>query len=203
MNDQKPHPSAGDAFPDDGSQSGGVASRAKDREEAGDSEGTGNREGAGNRSGHPVFEAVLYPRRSLSPRGFVILISATGIVGFVYGIAFLLMGAWPIFGFCGTEWLLFIYLFRKHLKGDRRAERLRLYEDRFTVETISPKGEVQRYRFQPYWLQVILDRPEEPDNALYLRSHGKQLQIGAFLSPQERRDIAGELRHVLTRWRMA
>jgi uncharacterized membrane protein len=152
---------------------------------------------------YPVFEAVLYPRRSLSPRGFVILITVTGIVGFAYGIAFLLMGAWPIFGFCGTEWLLFIYLFRKHLKGDRRAERLRLYDDRFTVETISPRGEVQRYRFQPYWLQVILDRPDEPDNALYLRSHGKQLQIGAFLSPQERRDIAGELRHALTRWRAA
>lgn len=185
MNDQKRHPSAGDLSSDEGIQSGGVAWGTRDR------------------SGHPVFEAVLYPHRSLSPRGFVILISVTGIVGFVYGIAFLLMGAWPIFGFCGTEWLLFIYLFRKHLNGDRQAERLRLYDDRFTVETISPKGEVQRYRFQPYWLQVILDRPEEPDNALYLRSHGKQLQIGTFLSPQERRDIAGELRHVLTRWRTA
>jgi uncharacterized membrane protein len=185
MNDQKRHPSSGDLSPDDGSQSDGAVSKAADR------------------TAHPVFEAVLYPRRSLSPRGFVILISVTGIVGFIYGMAFLLMGAWPIFGFCGTEWLLFIYLFRKHLKGDRRAERLRLYDDRFTVETISPKGEVQRYRFQPYWLQVILDRPNEPDNALYLRSHGKQLQIGAFLSPQERRDFAGELRHVLTSWRTA
>jgi len=151
----------------------------------------------------PVFEALLYPRRSLGPRGFAILIIATGVIGFVYGMAFWLMGAWPIFGFCGTEWLLFVYLFRKHLNGDKRSERLRLYRDRLMVETISPKGERQLYRFQPYWLQVILEEPDEYESNLYLRSHGKQLRIGSFLSPQERRDVADELRIVLNRLRMA
>jgi uncharacterized membrane protein len=151
----------------------------------------------------PVFEALLYPRRSLSPRGFAILIAATGVIGFAYGLAFWLMGAWPIFGFCGTEWLLFIYLFRKHLRGDRRSERLRLYRDRLMVETQSPKGERQLYRFQPYWLQVILDEPDEYESSLYLRSHGKQLRIGSFLSPQERRDVAQQLRAVLNRQRTA
>lgn len=156
-------------------------------------------------AGHPdlpVFEALLYPRRSLSPRGFAILIGVTGLIGFAYGMAFWLMGAWPIFGFCGTEWLLFIYLFRKHLKGDRRSERLRLYGDRLMVETISPQGERQTYHFQPYWLQVILDEPNEYESVLYLRSHGKQLRIGSFLSPQERRDVAQELRAVLSRLRL-
>lgn len=152
---------------------------------------------------HPVFEALLYPRRSLSPRGFAILIGATGIIGFVYGMAFWLMGAWPIFGFCGTEWLLFIYLFRKHLQGDKRSERLRLYPDRLMVEVLSPKGERALYRFQPYWLQVILEEPDEYESNLYLRSHGKQLRIGSFLSPQERRDVAEELRAVLNRLRTA
>ena len=151
----------------------------------------------------PVFEALLYPRRSLGPRGFAILIIATGVIGFVYGMAFWLMGAWPIFGFCGTEWLLFVYLFRKNLNGDKRSERLRLYRDRLMVETISPKGERQLYRFQPYWLQVILEEPDEYESNLYLRSHGKQLRIGSFLSPQERRDVADELRIVLNRLRMA
>lgn len=151
----------------------------------------------------PVFQAVLYPRRSLSPRGFAILIAATGIIGFAYGMAFWLMGAWPIFGFCGTEWLLFVYLFRKHMQGDKRNERLRLYQDRLMVEVFTAKGERQLYRFQPYWLQVILDEPDEYESALYLRSHGKQLRIGSFLSPQERRDVAEELRAVLHRLRTA
>lgn len=151
----------------------------------------------------PVFQAVLYPRRSLSPRGFAILIAATGIIGFAYGTAFWLMGAWPIFGFCGTEWLLFVYLFRKHMQGDKRNERLRLYQDRLMVEVFTAKGERQLYRFQPYWLQVILDEPDEYESALYLRSHGKQLRIGSFLSPQERRDVAEELRAVLHRLRTA
>lgn len=151
----------------------------------------------------PVFEVLLYPRRSLSPQGFAILIGATGIIGFAYGMAFFLMGAWPIFGFCGTEWLLFIYLFRRHLKGDKRRERLQVFRDRLVVESISAKGERRLYRFQPYWLQVILDEPDEYDSNLYLRSHGKQLRIGGFLSPQERRDVAAKLHAVLNQLRMA
>ena len=49
--------------------------------------------------------------------------------------------------------------------------------------------------------RVILERAEEPDNALYLRSHGKSIVVGAFLSPQERRDLAEELCAVLSRHR--
>ncbi len=220
MNDQKPHPQAQTQsperpMPDASFQNAGpgVDEEGVDKEGV-DQEGAAGRDTGSDRDTatqppapqeieHPSFEAILYPRRSLSPRGFTILLVATGIIGFAWGSAFLILGAWPIFGFCGTEWLLMIYLFRKHLKGDRRCERLRLYGDRLMVEQISPKGQVRRYRFQPYWLQVVLDRPDEPDCSLYLRSHGKQLEIGAFLSPQERRDIAGELRQVLNRWRTA
>ena len=56
-------------------------------------------------------------------------------------------------------------------------------------------------RLQPYWLNVILERPDEPDNALYLRSHGRSIRVGDFLSPDERRDLARELRQVLDRHR--
>ena len=34
---------------------------------------------------------------------------------------FLVIGAWPIFGFLGGEWLLFWFLFRKHHRGEDRV----------------------------------------------------------------------------------
>ena len=39
------------------------------------------------------FRAVLAPHRSLSPTGFVVLMSAVGLVSFVAGLAFFLIGA--------------------------------------------------------------------------------------------------------------
>lgn len=149
----------------------------------------------------PVFEALLYPHRSLGRRGYLILILGTALIMGAYALTFLIMGAWPIFGFIGAEWLLFWFLFSRHFRGDRRAERLRLFHDRLVLERLDAKGRFTAMALQPYWLQVVLTRAAEVDNALYLRSHGKQIEIGAFLSGPERRNFADELTRVLDRLR--
>lgn len=149
----------------------------------------------------PVFEALLYPHRSLGRRGYLILILGTALIMGAYALTFLIMGAWPIFGFIGAEWLLFWFLFSRHFRGDRRAERLRLFHDRLVLERLDAKGRFTAMALQPYWLQVVLTRAAEVDNALYLRSHGKQIEIGAFLSSPERRNFADELTRVLDRLR--
>ena len=149
----------------------------------------------------PIFEALLYPYRSLGRQGYVIMIAGTALIMFLYGLVFVVIGAWPIFGFLGGEWLLFWFLFRKNYRGDDRAERIRLYADHLLFEHYDRRGGHTVERLQPYWLTVILERAEEPDNALYLRSHGRSIEVGAFLSPQERRDLAAELRGVLDRTR--
>ncbi|WP_374369956.1 DUF2244 domain-containing protein [Dongia sp.] len=149
----------------------------------------------------PVFEAILYPHRSMGRRGYTILIAGTAIIMGLYALTFLVIGAWPIFGFIGAEWLLFWYLFSRHLRGDRRAERLRLYADRLVLERVDAKGRFSAISLQPYWLRVILQRGDEPDSSLYLGSHGKAIEIGAFLSAPERRSFATELEAVLGRYR--
>jgi len=149
----------------------------------------------------PIFEALLYPRHSLGRRGYLILTIGTAVIIGAYALVFLLMGAWPIFGFLGGEWFLFWYLFTHHHRGNARSERIRLYADHLIFERRDAKGAVVVERLQPYWLNVILERADEPDNALYLRSHGRSIRVGDFLSPDERRDLARELRQVLDRHR--
>lgn len=151
----------------------------------------------------PIYEALLYPRRSLSERGFLILTIGTLIFGGAYGALFLYLGAWPIFGYLGAEWLLFWWLLRTHFRGDRRAERLRLYADRLVLQQIDAKGRVAESSFEPYWLRVILQERGFENPALLLRSHGQSVEIGAFLGAQERRDFAAELGAVLRDWRTA
>ena len=154
-------------------------------------------------SERPLFEALLYPHRSLSERGFLILSIGTVAIVALYGTLFLVIGAWPIFGFLGAEWLLFWWLLRTHFRGDRRAERLRLYPDRLLLQSIGPNGAVAEMTFEPYWLQVILRERGFDNPILLLRSHGKAVEIGAFLGAEERRQFASQLRAALQRWHTA
>ena len=150
---------------------------------------------------HPLFEALLYPHRSLSERGLLILTIGTIAIIALWGGLFLILGAWPIFGFVGGEWLLFWWLLRTHFRGDRRAERIRLYADRLLVQQIDAKGRVAEATFEPYWLQVVLHERGFENPALLLRSHGKAVEIGAFLGAGERRQFAEQLQAALARWR--
>ena len=150
-----------------------------------------------------LFDAMLTPHRSLSPRGFAILMSLAALIGFGFGAAFLLMGAWPIFGFCGAEWLLFYLCFRLNYRAARLRERVRLTPALLTVERRDPRGRTQSWSFQPYWLRVEMDELATHGSELALTSHGRRLTIGSFLSPPERLDLAEALRAALARLKQA
>ena len=50
-----------------------------------------------------LFSALLTPHRSLNRTGFLALMIFVSLVSFAAGLAFLLMGAWPVFGFFGLD----------------------------------------------------------------------------------------------------
>lgn len=144
-----------------------------------------------------LFDAILRPHRSLSPTGFIILMSLVATVGFGAGITFLLIGAWPVFGFCGLEVVLLYVCFRLSYRGARIFERVRLTEGRLIVERWGLDGRVRQWSFQPYWLRVTIDDPPEPNSPLLLSSHGHSLAIGSFLTVAERLELARALRQAL------
>ena len=49
---------------------------------------------------------TIWPHRSLSKRGFVIVMAALGSLAFFIGLGFFLLGAWPVIGFLGLEILV-------------------------------------------------------------------------------------------------
>ena len=148
----------------------------------------------------PVFEALLYPRRSLGRRGYLILTIGTAAIIGGYALVFLLMGAWPIFGFLGGEWFLFWYLFTHHHRGNARSERIRLYSDHLLFERRDANGAGVIARLQPYWLNVVLEETPGQVPRVLLAARAAREEIGAALGEAERRDLAQALRAAL--WRM-
>jgi uncharacterized membrane protein len=159
--------------------------------------GETRRAGADGKADDCLFDAILTPHRSLSPTGFVILMSLVALVGFGTGIVFLTIGAWPVFGFCGLEVFLIWLCFRLSYRSGRMWERVRLTPGSLTVERRQSDGAWREWTFQPYWLRVLMDDPPRSESRLVLTSHGESLTIGSFLTPEERLDLAKALRRAL------
>jgi uncharacterized membrane protein len=151
----------------------------------------------------PVFERVLMPHRSLSPRGFHALMGILFLISLGVGIGFVSVGAWPVCGFFGLDVALVYVAFRLSYRSARRSETLRLGSEDFTVERVDIYGERRVWRFQPFWLRVILEEHPDESNRLLVASHGRSLVIADFLGAPMRRELAAAIGAALARWRAA
>lgn len=144
-----------------------------------------------------IFRAVLHPHRSLSPRGFLILMLAIGSISFVTGMVFISMGAWPVFGFCGLDVLLVYIAFTLNYRSGRAYELVELSKELLQITRVDPRGRRQIFDFNPYWVRVRLsERPGGRTN-LRLASHGREFEFGLLLNDDERRDFARALEMAL------
>jgi uncharacterized membrane protein len=141
-----------------------------------------------------LFDAVLYPNRSLGRFGFHLLMAAIVLVSAAIGAAFVLAGAWPVSGFLGADVLLLYLAFRWNYRQGRRAEFIRLDGAELMVRRVDPSGHRREWRFDAQWVRVTLDAA---GRQLTLTSHGRSVAVAAFLSPEERVELAGALRAAL------
>ncbi len=147
--------------------------------------------------GEADFRAVLHPHRSLSPRGFLILMSALGLVSFVAGMAFLLIGAWPVFGFFGLDVLLVYIAFKLNYRSGRAHELIELSPSLLTVTRVEPSGKSRSFEFNPYWVRVLFSEEVDGRTSLKLISHGQEFEFARLLNDEERREFAGVLKDAL------
>jgi uncharacterized membrane protein len=144
-----------------------------------------------------AFRAVLTPYRSLGPRGFVMLMAALAGISFATGMAFLLMGAWPVMGFFGLDVALVYAAFKLNYRSGRLYEVLELTPARLTWRRVHPSGRREEFDCNPYWARVVLREGPGGRTDLRLIAQGKQLIFGGFLSDEERRQLATELQGAL------
>ena len=146
----------------------------------------------------PRFSAVLTPHRSLSPRGFLVLMAAICIVSVGTGLLFFMLGAWPVIGFMGLDVALIYLAFRLNFRALRRYETVDLTDDALTVTRVEPSGRSQAWTFNPYWVRLSLQPRIGRSTELSLASHGQRLVLASFLTDSEREDFALALSSALS-----
>jgi uncharacterized membrane protein len=141
-----------------------------------------------------IFSALLTPHRSLNRTGFLVVMAFLSVVSFATGVAFLLMGAWPVLGFFGLDVLAVYVAFRINFRRARASEEIRITPTELRLRRVSHRGHVVEFVFNPLWVQ--LDRKAHAEygiEKLYLLSKGRRLAIASFLGPDEKASFAKAL----------
>src|SRR5260370_6198252 len=138
-----------------------------------------------------LFSALLTPHRSLNRTGFLVLMGFLSAVSFAAGLAFLLMGAWPVLGFFGLDVLAIYWAFRINFRHARATEEIWVTPSELRVRRVSHRGRVVEFVLNPLWVQ--LDQKTHAEcgiEKLYLVSKGRRLSIASFLEPDEKASFA-------------
>lgn len=142
----------------------------------------------------PVWRVTLWPHRSLSQGGFRQLMwfaaaaMATPVVAFAGTPV-----AWALAPYAGLALFALWLFFRLNYRNARLTEEVRLWPDAIAVERREPAGRVRRWAANPYWVDVSLEDTREIRRYLTLRGAGRRIELGAFLTPEERVTLASEL----------
>jgi uncharacterized membrane protein len=141
-----------------------------------------------------LFSALLTPHRSLNRTGFLVLMGFLTLVSFVAGLAFLLMGAWPVFGFFGLDVLVVYWAFRINFRRATATEQISVTPSELRVRRVSHRGHVVEWVLNPLW--VRLDQKTHAEfgiERLYLVSKGRHISVASFLGPDEKASFAKAL----------
>ena len=141
-----------------------------------------------------LFSAVVTPHRSLSHAGFLIVMTAVGGISFISGMVFLVLGAWPVFGFFGLDVLMIYWAFRANYRAAAAFEEVTVTASELRVRKVSHRGKASEWTFNPLWVRLDRESHEEFGiEHLFLVSRGRRLPIASLLGPREKESFADAL----------
>jgi uncharacterized membrane protein len=148
----------------------------------------------------PVQELKLWPHESLPARGMaafvlatftLILIPVIPVLGtpILWGLLpFLMLAVWGIY-----------FALQQNHRARQITEVLTLSTDRAHLVRTDPKGHVQEWQANRYWTRVRKYDSEGPvPHYVTLKGDNREVEIGAFLSEDERIALYGDLKRALS-----
>ena len=125
-------------------------------------------------------------------------------VSFIAGMTFLLMGAWPVFGFFGLDVLLVWWAIRRNYRDAECREKICIGDAEITITRMKARRPDQTQRLVRAWAKVRLEEDVGRDliGRLFLSSRNMVAEVGSFLAPNDRKSLAGTLKDILARPRI-
>lgn len=145
----------------------------------------------------------LWPYRSLTRRGFALFIGATAaLIALPLTVVLGSPVLWMLLPFLALTVAGIWWALDRSFRDGEIVEDLRLTADLISLTRHGPKGRRQDWQANPHWVKVTLHAKGGPvQDYLTLSGGGREVELGAFLTPAERGQIAADLRGRLARLR--
>ncbi len=150
----------------------------------------------------PFFmDAVITPHRSMSSKGFIILIGVLTAINATSAAFFVMIGAGPVPIFVGLDLLAVIVAFAISSHAARRHERIRVTALEVRVIQASPRGEETVWVSPTALTRVAFVGDAGDADFLRLRLSDRELRVARDLSRPERLAFAKALDRAIWRAR--
>ncbi len=150
----------------------------------------------------PFFmDAVITPHRSLSQRGFIVLIAVLTAMNAATAVVFVTMGAAPVPIFLGLDLVAVITAFAISRKAADRRERVQVTAADVRVILETSRGTETIWLSPTAFTRVHLNGEAEDQTDLQLRLSDRGVAVARALSRPERLEFAKALDRAIMRAR--
>lgn len=141
---------------------------------------------------------ILLPNASLNRRQAKLLLSLVGLGMTLIGGGFAWAGAWPVLPFAGMELGLLGYGLNWSMRQSAVRELIAIDPVKVKIERIIDGNKIC-HEFYRAWVQLTWEQSRTlgQPSRLFLGSHGKRIEVGAFLISEEKAVLMKALRQEL------
>lgn len=143
---------------------------------------------------------ILAPHRSATWQDNLCLVAAVAVLAVPIAVGWSLLGYWVILPLCGLELLALLAGLYWCNHALLAREVVTVDDDAITIESGRRRME-RRFELPRHWAQVALvpGQGRAHPRRLIVRSHGRAVELGRFLTDAERSEAASRLRDLLAR----
>lgn len=146
------------------------------------------------RTGAAGYRCVIRPNRSLTWKEASLAYAAIAAFVLAIGLACYSLGFAFVLPFSGLEIVGLGAGFYVCLWRSTKQEVVSIDQQHFVLERGRFRP-LQRYEFNRHWVRVVVQASPQTryPSRLTIRSHGREVELGAFLNEDDRRRLAREL----------
>ena len=138
------------------------------------------------------FRVTFKPNSALSAASKQKIVVLLTVIPCLIGLGFALVGAWLILPFVGLEIVALAYAFYYTNSHESDYESITIEGDSLVVQR-SVGQQLSQQVINPYWVKVVKHELPNGELHLYLQSHGKEIEVGSYLTRKQRELLAKQL----------
>ena len=141
---------------------------------------------------------VLRPNNSSSWKFNMQIVASLAFVAFCISTFFALQGLWLIFPFAGLEVGALFFCLYSRIRANINTEVITFDESMVIVEHGCYHVE-KSWKYHRMWAKIFVRNPSIRGypKRIFIRSHGKELELGAFLNKKDKEILIKDLKHII------